>query len=217
MNLSCAQVEERLSDYLDRALTSDEKAMFFAHLDGCPECSQLVLGVQELTIRMPRLAPVAEPPALEVKILDSTLGERREGWRGWFGWINAIWQPQFAIGIATAAVSLMIAFHALAPRAEGMTAADLTPASVARAANRQAHLVYARGAKFVNDLRLVYEIQSRFSAPEAASSGDSNREQQAPFDGQPKTNFVPPDTGGARVTLAETLNTALSKADRSYR
>ena len=31
----------------------------------------------------------------------------------------------------------------------------------ARSANRQAHLAYARGAKFVNDLRVVYEIQSR--------------------------------------------------------
>lgn len=217
MNLSCAQVEEQLSDYLDRALTPEGKAMFFAHLDDCPECSQLVLEVQELTMRMPRLAPVAEPPTLETKILDSTLGER-QGWRGWFGWINAIWQPQFAIGIATAAVSLMIAFHALAPRVEGVTAADLTPASMARTANRQAHLVYARSAKFVNDLRLVYEIQSRFSAPEAASSGDSNREpQQVPFDVQPKTNLIPQVSGGARAMLAETLNAALSEADRSYR
>jgi anti-sigma factor RsiW len=210
MNLSCAQVEERLSDYLDRALTPEERAMFFAHLDHCPECSQLVLEVQELTMRMPRLAPVAEPAALEAKILDSTLGERREGWRGWFGWINAIWQPQFAIGIATAAVSLMIAFHALAPRMEGVTAADLTPASMARAANRQAHLVYARGEKFVND--------SRFSTPEAASSGDSDREpQQVPFDAQPKTHLVPQFDGGTRATLAQTLNTAFSEADRSYR
>jgi len=28
-------------------------------------------------------------------------------------------------------------------------------------ADRQAHLVYARGTKFVSDLRVVYEIQSR--------------------------------------------------------
>lgn len=191
--------------------------MFFAHLDGCAECSQLVLGVQGLTMRMPRLAPLVEPTSLESSILEETLGERRTGWRGWFSWIDAIWQPQFAIGIATAALSLMIAFHALAPRMQGVSAADLTPLSVARAANRQAHLAYARGTKFVNDLRLVYEIQSRFSAPEAASAGDSNREQQpAPFDAQPRTNLVPRLKGGAGATVAQALNVALSATDRSY-
>jgi hypothetical protein len=38
---------------------------------------------------------------------------------------------------------------------------DLSPANVVRSANRQVHLTYARGAKFVNDLRVVYEIQSK--------------------------------------------------------
>jgi hypothetical protein len=30
-----------------------------------------------------------------------------------------------------------------------------------RAADRRAHIIYARGTKFVTDLRVVYEIQSR--------------------------------------------------------
>ena len=61
--------------------------------------------------------------------------------------------------------------HVAAPRLQNVTAAELHPANVLRAANRQAHLTYARGVKFVNDLRVVYEIQSRFaSQPEPAAS-----------------------------------------------
>jgi hypothetical protein len=213
MNLSCAQVEERLSDYLDRTLTSGEEATFLAHLDGCPECSRLALDVQELTMRMPRLAPVVEPADLESKILRATLGEHR-AWRGWFGWISAIWQPQFAIGVATAAVSFMIAFHALGLRMQGLTATDLTSASMTRTANRQVHLLYARGAKFVNDLWLVYEIQSRFSAPQAASSGESNTPRS---ESQPKTDLNPRGNGSVGASFAQALGETFASAERSYR
>jgi len=39
--------------------------------------------------------------------------------------------------------------------------ADLKPATIYRNADRSAHLAYASGVKFVNDLRVVNEIQSR--------------------------------------------------------
>ncbi len=119
------------------------------------------------------LAPVEEPPYLVAKILRGTLGARaseRTAER-WLGWLLGIGQPRFAMGVATVAVCLAIVLHVAAPRMQNVTAAELDPANVLRAANRQAHLTYARGAKFVNDLRVVYEIQSRFaSQPEPAAS-----------------------------------------------
>jgi hypothetical protein len=39
--------------------------------------------------------------------------------------------------------------------------ADLNPVNIYRSINRQAQLTYASGMRFVNDLRLVYEIRSR--------------------------------------------------------
>jgi hypothetical protein len=56
-----------------------------------------------------------------------------------------------------------------------------------RTANRQAHLTYARGAKFVNDLRVVYEIQSRLgsqpepqSAPQPPTQNPQDKSQTNP-------------------------------------
>jgi hypothetical protein len=67
--------------------------------------------------------------------------------------------------------------------------ADLSPANVLRSANRQVHLSYARGAKFVNDLRVVYEIQSKLQ-PEPEPMPVSN---PAPTQ-EKEHNSIPPDS-----------------------
>jgi hypothetical protein len=69
--------------------------------------------------------------------------------------------PRFAYG----ALSLSATFVMIAT-ASGFSwrhpkLADLQPAAIARNADRQAHLAFARSAKFVSDLRVVYEIQTR--------------------------------------------------------
>jgi len=44
--------------------------------------------------------------------------------------------------------------------------AELTPAAIYRNADIRAHQAYARSTKFVSDLRVVYEIQSRMNENE---------------------------------------------------
>ena len=58
--------------------------------------------------------------------------------------------------------------------------ADLQPSAVLRNVDRKAHLVYASGVKYVSDLRVVYEIQSRLRQNE-------NELQSAPQDNAPKS------------------------------
>ncbi len=62
--------------------------------------------------------------------------------------------------------------------------------NVYRNADRQAHLVYARGSKFVSDLRVVYEIQARFrqdsdlpTTPESTMPEASPEKQPGRTDG----------------------------------
>src|SRR5277367_611128 len=169
MDWNCTLTEERLSDLLDASLLPDEAAAYSAHAAGCARCAKLVAQVGGLVTRMQRSALVEEPPELVGKILDATLGPRKQTKLspGWSGWLSAIWQPRFAMGLVTAAASLVIVAHAL-----GSTAgkSGMNPVNLVRGANRQAHLTYAHGVKFVNDLRVVYEIQSRLSSqPESLS------------------------------------------------
>jgi hypothetical protein len=172
MNWNCTNSEERLSDYLDGQLTSEEAAAFSAHSASCAHCSELLAQVGALVSRMHQLEAPEEPPQLVQKILDATLGPRskKQAWKRLFTWAPILWQPRFAMGALTVAASFVIVFHTAGITPAKLRKADLSPSSLYRSANRQVHLTYARGAKFVNDLRVVYEIQSRLQPEQEQSA-----------------------------------------------
>jgi anti-sigma factor RsiW len=190
MKWNCAQIEERLSDYVDGLLSEEERREFSAHVSGCANCAPLVSTVSTLVTRMHALEPVEAPLKLIPNILDQTLGPRgtaaHQGWRGWFAWLEPVMQPRFAMGVASLVVTIFILIQATGIRPNKLSSADMNPANLYRTANRHAHLVYARGAKFVNDLRVVYEIQSRLrpeaqpnQAPEPATPPPSDPQQKS--------------------------------------
>ena len=182
MNWNCTNTEERLSDYLDGALGSAEALAFPEHAAGCANCTQLVAQVSGLVARMHRIPPVQEPAGLVETIIAATLGprKRQSASAGSLGWLSTIWQPRFAMGVVTVAASFVIIFQAVA----GISGkVELNPANLFHVANRQVHLTYARSTKFVNDLRVVYEIQSRLTSPPESMSEPSPAPSSEP---QPK-------------------------------
>jgi hypothetical protein len=210
MNELCARVEGRLSDFLEGTLTPDSAAVFSAHLDACPSCAQLVAQVRNLTRGMHALGPVPEPPFLASKIVAATLGASESGWRRWLAWPSLIWQPQFAMGAVTVVASLLILLHATAVRGGNLSLADMNPASVARVANRRVHLAYAHGVRFVNDLRFVYDIESRLAQPDSingSASGPEHPQQPEPSSDPGQKSKVVPD--GDRGSAREPLTAAL--------
>jgi Putative zinc-finger len=189
MDTNCTFTDERLSDYLDRQLLPEEDAALSAHIAECDRCKQLVAGVSGLVDRMQHLEMVAEPPQLVAKILEGTLGPRAEklGWKGWFAWFPALLQPRFAMGALTVVASFAIVVHSTGLSAAKIRRADISPIRVVRSANRQAHLAYARSAKFVNDLRVVYEIQSRLQ-PEPTPAAEPATEPLPEHPSQPSSS-----------------------------
>ncbi len=171
MTRSCEQIEERLTDYLDGALAGAEKAEYAAHIRSCSRCAALVESVGGMVASLQALEPLPVPPLLAVKILDRTLGPHKEpgGWRAWLGWTRFFVQPRFAYGALTVFITMIVISQALGIHWNRPTMADLNPINAFHSVDREAHLVYARGAKFVTDLRVVYEIESRLqSTPEPA-------------------------------------------------
>ena len=187
MEWNCTLTEDRLSDYLDGALTREEAAAFEAHAATCAKCAKLVAEVRGLVTRMQKLEPLAAPPMLVTRIVNATIGPQKQsaGWKNVLAWRPAVLQPRFALGLVTVAATILILMYTAGFTPTRWKHADLSPATVLRTANRQAQLTFAKSAKFVNDLRVVYEIQTRLQ-PETQPQSAPAVPQQNPSPANPQ-------------------------------
>ena len=204
MAWTCAQIDERLTEYVDRLLSPSGRREFAAHAESCPRCARLVAQVSSMVARMHRLEPLEAPPRLIHNILDQTLGPRApaEGWQAWLGWLRPVLQPRFALGAVTVFATASIMSQALGLQPTKLSRSDLNPVNLYHGADRRVHLLYGRGVKFVNDLRVVYEIQSRLrpqSEPEAAPEREAAPQETSP---QPKPRALRPG-GSSTVPIPQ--------------
>jgi len=161
MTWTCEQTEARLSDYLDGLLHADEWSAFNQHVNTCAVCTPLVASVAHTLGGLYALEQVDPPPQLETAILTATLGARSR----WdvLGWLRSLQSPRFVYSAVSVAATLALTLTASGFNWRKPKLADLAPATVYHRANSQVHVAYARSAKFVSDLRVVYEIQSRIN------------------------------------------------------
>ena len=178
---TCDQIEVRLSDYLDGLLIGPERADFEAHANSCPECAPLLASVRSLVGEMRAMEELEAPPRLVYAILDKTLGPRESvtGWQAFLKFIRGMATPKFAYGTASVMATLIILVSGSGFSFRKPKLADLRPAVIYQNANRQYHLALAHSKKYVSDLRVVYEIQSRLRQ-------DENNLQTAPEEVLPK-------------------------------
>lgn len=204
MDWNCADSDRRLSDYLERLTSPEETAAFGAHIGHCADCASLIARV-EGTIRLLRTAEPVEPPSrIYNKIIAATSGtpDVVRGWRKWIRPAAIAWQPQFAMGAITVAASFLIIFHAANSSSAPPGFATLNPVNLYLAADRQIHLTYAHTAKFVSDMRLVYEIESRLQPDEDQSASPAAPPAQSPGSQpqpQPRSQIRSPRTSSGRV------------------
>jgi len=170
MSWTCVNTEERVSEYLEGQLPAAERLEMEAHLAVCAVCRGLTADVGGLVARLARVEPEVEPSGLIYRILQATSGVARvEKENLWRRLLAGVLAPRFALGLGSVAATLFILFQALGINLRHFSAEDLNPINMVRAADRQAHLTYARGMRFVNEMRVVYEIRSRLQDQEVSA------------------------------------------------
>lgn len=222
MDWNCTLTEERLSDYLEAQLSAPEMAAFAAHAESCARCAALLAQVGDLIAGMHRLEPVAEPVGLQARIVEATLGPRtkKASWRRWVAWTPMILHPRFAIGMATVAACAVVVIQFGGVLPNKMHKANLNPAAIVRSINSQAHLTYGKGVKFVNNLRVVYEIESRLETQspqqQAPAQPEQNNLQQNQNNPQEKSDKRPGRTEKRNaIYYAEATPSAAPASDSS--
>jgi putative zinc finger protein len=175
MTWTCEQTEARLSDYLDGLLQPAEQAAFDQHVNGCERCTPLVAGVSHVLGSLHKLEQVEASPRLVESILTVTQGP--QAWRNAKRWLRSLQSPRFIYSVASVAATIIVLLTASGFSWRKPKLADLAPTTIYRNADSKVHLVYARSAKFVSDLRVVYEIQSRMNE---ATPNPAMREETIP-------------------------------------
>ena len=105
--MNCTHCEERLSDYLERTLTADDREAVDSHLRSCAACSELLSGMETILAWGRGFPKYEAPPWLADRIIANTPSVARERWTDS---IVAAWkwiaEPRIAMGIFTATLVL---------------------------------------------------------------------------------------------------------------
>jgi anti-sigma factor (TIGR02949 family) len=75
--ISCQEIVELVTDYLEDALPRDERKAFEAHLAGCPNCTNYLDQLRQAIRLSGRLTEEALEPELREKILEAFADFRR--------------------------------------------------------------------------------------------------------------------------------------------
>jgi anti-sigma factor RsiW len=162
--MKCQDLETLLCDYVDGALTPQEKATVELHLAHCPECRELAADASAAVVFMERAAPVEPPPALVNGILfelrNGKAPVKKAGAFGWLGkLLEPVLQPKFAMGMVMTILSFSMLGRFAGIPSRQLKPQDLEPARIYQALEDKAARAWERAVKYYESLRLVYEVQ----------------------------------------------------------
>jgi hypothetical protein len=203
MTCNCAEFGTLLCDAVDGTLRGEQQAAFDAHRQSCAACNELAADVLGVTAFIERAAVVEPPKELLTKILFETSGKAakaNEPIRA--GWISAVKQflgpilaPRLAMGMAMTILSISMLAQVFGLEVRQLRAADLEPARIWAGVEDGSHRQWSRVVKYYENIRVVYEIQSRLK--EWADQEEQDRQiQQKDAAIVPQTNSAPPPPPG---------------------
>lgn len=182
------ELENLASDYLEGQLEQARRAEVEEHLAICTPCREILADVR-LAIQACRSAEeMMPPPWLLSRIRLATMGERRTGVvEQVAALLRSIRQPRVAYAVAMTVFSVSLIVNVAGLNLRNLNMADLNPATWVYRANRAGHLFYARAEKFYDDLRIVYEIESRFRNAQSETDQQNQARKPGPSQMQPSS------------------------------
>lgn len=164
--MTCADFETLLCDAIDGTLSGPEREAFEAHQRTCASCAEFARDAGAGAAFVARAEYVEPPPELLTLIafhIPATgVGGVKQGWRSaLLGWFGPVLQPRFAMGMAMTILSFSMLARFAGVEVRQLKPSDLHPAAVWSAIDNRAHRTWDQAVKYYENLRLVYEVQTR--------------------------------------------------------
>jgi hypothetical protein len=197
--MQCAEVEALLAEAIDGMLHGSTLAAFEAHQQSCPACRTRVEEASAGMHWLKGLDEVEPPRHLVHNILAQTIGQipeprpvrapKSEGWRERLkGKIAPIFAPvvtpRFAMsfGMAFFSITMLLSIA-------GFHLADLRHVDMsARGISKTYYSTQARVVRYYENIRLVYEIESRVRDLRRVATPQNKQAEPAPKN-QPKSDY----------------------------
>src|SRR5664279_151653 len=196
--MQCVEVEALLAEAVDGSLQGSHLAAFEAHQQGCPACQAMVEEAKAGMLWLKGLDEVEPPRNLVHNILAQTIGAlpseyvapaapRGEGWldklKGRLAPIfSPIATPRFAMSFGMAFFSITMLLGIAGFHMSDLRRLDLSSKGI----TKTYYATQARVVRYYENLRLVYEIESRVrdlrraATPQNNPDNKSQQQQESP-------------------------------------
>lgn len=203
--MGCAECEAMLTDAIDGLLTPEQRARFDLHLLGCEDCAMAYEDAQRGAAWLEMLKSDRPQPTADLmaRILAQTSGAQMAQpayvaavepvmappiaarIRAWFNLKHlgqALLQPRLAMTTAMAFFSIALTMNLVGIRITDIKASDLTPSNL----KRSLYQTNARVVRYYDNLRVVYELESRLGELRRNDDAPATNTNQQKNNNQPK-------------------------------
>jgi anti-sigma factor RsiW len=200
--MNCAEFESTLADYVDGTLDASGRARIERHASLCGDCRELLEDVTSAAAFLARVADIEPPDTLITRIAyQAPLGRTRGPWerqgllsRAASKWLQPILQPRLVMGMAMTVLSFAMLERCTGVKVQNIQAADLSPVRVWGGVEDRAVRLKERVVKSYENLRVVYEVETRLKDLE---------QQQETYDDQPQRRRSSPGSTSSQNNSKE--------------
>lgn len=177
--MQCIEFDALLSDALEGVLKGPKLDQFQSHARTCEVCGPMFADAktgQEFLLQLEDM----EPPAEMVRnILIATTGLRPSWWERFQAsfltpMVNLARQPRFAMSFGMAFFSLSVTLSIAGVRVGDLAHIDLRPSAI----KRTYYQTTAKVVKYYENIRVVYEVESRVRELKKATAPEEQPEQK---------------------------------------
>jgi anti-sigma factor RsiW len=188
--MNCADFENVLADYVDGNLADAQRRAVEEHTALCAACREFIQDVTGAVTFLKQANEVLPPPELVTRIAyQAPIGRTRQPFetQGIWSRVSAAWlqpllRPRFAMGMAMTILSFAMLQRCTGVQVQHIQPADLSPIRIWDGVEDKVVRVKDRAVKYYENIRLVYEIETRLKdlQEQQEMARDRNAEQASP-------------------------------------